>query len=42
MALAATGSLELATEVSSATGKELRAAGINWVYVFIVLACSMI
>ncbi|KAI0742746.1 glycoside hydrolase [Daedaleopsis nitida] len=32
MALAASGSPELATEVSTATAKELRAAGINWVY----------
>ncbi|KAI0656311.1 glycoside hydrolase [Cubamyces menziesii] len=32
MALAATGSLEIAAEVSAATGRELRAAGINWVY----------
>lgn len=30
MALAATGSVELASEVSGATAKELRAAGINW------------
>ncbi|EJF60110.1 glycoside hydrolase [Dichomitus squalens LYAD-421 SS1] len=32
MALAATGSPEIAGEVSTATGKELKAAGINWVY----------
>ncbi|KAI0744718.1 glycoside hydrolase [Earliella scabrosa] len=32
MALAATGSPELASEVSAATGKELKAAGINWAY----------
>ncbi|RPD60759.1 glycoside hydrolase [Lentinus tigrinus ALCF2SS1-6] len=32
MALAASGSPELATEVNTATGKELKAAGINWVY----------
>ncbi|KAI0717730.1 glycoside hydrolase [Cerioporus squamosus] len=32
MALAASGSPELATEVTVATGKELKAAGINWVY----------
>ncbi|KAI0759135.1 glycoside hydrolase [Fomes fomentarius] len=32
MALAASGSPELASEVSAATGKELKAAGINWVY----------
>ncbi|KAI1790589.1 glycoside hydrolase [Ganoderma leucocontextum] len=32
MALAASGSPELATEVSTATAKELKAAGINWVY----------
>ncbi|KAI0351609.1 glycoside hydrolase [Trametes cingulata] len=32
MALAATGSIELAAKVSSATAQELRAAGINWAY----------
>ncbi|OJT12341.1 Beta-hexosaminidase [Trametes pubescens] len=32
MALAATGSIDLASEVSEATAKELRAAGINWAY----------
>ncbi|KAI9068822.1 glycoside hydrolase family 3 protein [Trametes sanguinea] len=32
MALAATGSTELASAVSTATAKELRAVGINWVY----------
>ncbi|KAI8972552.1 glycoside hydrolase [Trametes punicea] len=32
MALAATGSTALTAEVSAATAKELRAAGINWVY----------
>ncbi|KAI0776811.1 glycoside hydrolase [Trametes elegans] len=32
MALAATGSVHLAAEVSAATAKELRAAGINWAY----------
>ncbi|KAH9922325.1 glycoside hydrolase [Epithele typhae] len=32
MALAASGSTDLATEVTTATAKELKAAGINWVY----------
>ncbi|OBZ74417.1 Beta-hexosaminidase [Grifola frondosa] len=32
MALAATGSPELVEEVSAATGKEMRLAGINWAY----------
>ena len=31
MALAASGSPQLAAEVTAATGKELRVAGINWV-----------
>ncbi|KAI0370853.1 glycoside hydrolase [Pilatotrama ljubarskyi] len=32
MALAATGSIDLAAKVSEATAQELRAAGINWAY----------
>ncbi|PCH43060.1 glycoside hydrolase family 3 protein [Wolfiporia cocos MD-104 SS10] len=32
MALAATGSTEIAEQVSAASGKEMRMAGINWVY----------
>ncbi|KIM77406.1 glycoside hydrolase family 3 protein [Piloderma croceum F 1598] len=32
MALAATGSVELAEQVSSATGHEMKLAGINWAY----------
>ncbi|KDQ54495.1 glycoside hydrolase family 3 protein [Jaapia argillacea MUCL 33604] len=32
MALASTGSVQLCEEVSAATGKELRAVGINWAY----------
>lgn len=31
MSLAASGSTELATEVTTATAKELKAVGINWV-----------
>lgn len=32
MALAATGSTDLAEEVTAASGKEMRLAGINWAY----------
>ena len=32
MALGSTGDSELASTVSEATGKEMRLAGINWVY----------
>jgi beta-N-acetylhexosaminidase len=32
MALAATGSVELAKEVSAASAKELKMVGINWAY----------
>jgi beta-N-acetylhexosaminidase len=36
MALAATGSVDLAEQVSSATGYEMKLAGINWVYRYVV------
>jgi len=32
MALAATGSVDIAEQVSSATGHEMKLAGINWAY----------
>jgi beta-N-acetylhexosaminidase len=32
MAIAATGSAELAEKVATATAKEMRMTGINWVY----------
>jgi beta-N-acetylhexosaminidase len=37
MALAATGSVDIAEQVSSATGHEMKLAGINWAYRYVVL-----
>jgi beta-N-acetylhexosaminidase len=40
MALAATGSVELAEQVSNATGHEMKLTGISWAYRCVTLCLS--